>query len=386
MTWIIIVIIIVLFTIIKFGTALNKDNDDLQGGSASDKFRTIVSVLNDQVFSGNGTITTTDKRSFNLYDGYNQIILFHYSTGHLTIIWKYKYYEKEIIHERTFNDVRNLSIFEQQKIANSLCNEMNVIKENHMNNVLSPIVQDIESTVNSNAKDFFKQGNEKKNNGDFQGAITDFTYAIKIDPKNEMAYFGRGNAYCELCMYEEAISDYSEMIKINPNNGDTYYHRGFAKKCIQDLSGAISDYDKCLELAPFTFQAYYSRGDVKRQMEDHTGAIDDFSKIIDNYGMHLLAYSGKSLPPNARYLEAYFGRSLSKIGLNLFQDAKIDVDKALEINADFTEAYYVRGMIHLALGDKVNAKNDLLKAGEQGIKLANDIDIYIKNENSDKYV
>jgi hypothetical protein len=144
---IIFVIIIVIFIIIKFGTALNKDNDDLQGGSASDKFRTIVSVLNDQVFSGNGTITTTDKRSFNLYDGYNQIIQFHYSTGHLTIIWKYKYYEKEIIHERTFNDVRNLSIFEQQKIANSLYNEMNVIKENHMNNVLSPVVEDVQSII-----------------------------------------------------------------------------------------------------------------------------------------------------------------------------------------------------------------------------------------------
>lgn len=74
-------------------------------------------MINEAAFNGNGSITVLDKREFCLYeDGQNQIIKFHYSTGHLTIIWKYKYYQKEIVHEKLFSDVRNLSLIQQQNL------------------------------------------------------------------------------------------------------------------------------------------------------------------------------------------------------------------------------------------------------------------------------
>ena len=80
------------------------------------------------------------KREFNLYeDGQNQIIKFQYSTGHLTITWKYKYFQKEIVHERQFNDVRNLSLFDQQKIGEQMINEMAIVVERHKNNVIGGI-------------------------------------------------------------------------------------------------------------------------------------------------------------------------------------------------------------------------------------------------------
>ena len=84
-----------------------------------------------------GKVTTLDKRSFNLYqDGKNQIIKFEYGTGHLTITWKYKYFQKEIVHEKQYDNVRNLSLFEQQKIADNIISEMEQVVENHKNNVI----------------------------------------------------------------------------------------------------------------------------------------------------------------------------------------------------------------------------------------------------------
>ena len=62
-----------------------------------------------------------------------------YSTGHLTITWKYKYFQKEVVHEKIFNNVRNLSIFEQQRIAEIMVSEMAVVISNHQNNVLKGI-------------------------------------------------------------------------------------------------------------------------------------------------------------------------------------------------------------------------------------------------------
>lgn len=136
MIWIALIIVIG-FILIRFFASLNKDNDDLQSKSLSEKFEIIVSTLNNYAFNGNGNITVIDKRRFNLYqDGQNQIISFDYSTGHLTIIWKYKYFQKELIHERQFRDVRNLSIFEQQKIAEAVIREMSSKVENHKNLVL----------------------------------------------------------------------------------------------------------------------------------------------------------------------------------------------------------------------------------------------------------
>lgn len=136
MIWIV-VIAIVGYILFRFFSDLNKDNVDLAGQSLPEKFAVIVNSINEAAYGGMGSVTTLDKRSFNLYqDGLNQIINFQYGTGHLTITWKYKYFQKEIVHEKQYNNVRNLSLFEQQKIADNMISEMKQVIENHKNNVI----------------------------------------------------------------------------------------------------------------------------------------------------------------------------------------------------------------------------------------------------------
>ena len=136
MIWIIVIGIIGYF-LFRFVSDLNQDNDDLQGKTLDEKFNIIVYAINEAAYGGRGTIIKIDKRSFNLYEnGQHQIIHFQYGTGHLTITWKYKYFQKEVVHEHQFNDVRNLSIFEQQKIADQMVLEMIQIVERHKNNVI----------------------------------------------------------------------------------------------------------------------------------------------------------------------------------------------------------------------------------------------------------
>ncbi len=127
----------VIFIFYKFVVAYNKDNQDLQRESVAEKFSVIVANINDAAFGGEGEVTEFDKRSFSLYkEGENQIINFVYATGSLTIKWQYKYFQKEVVHEKRINNVRNLSIFEQQKIARGMILEMSKIVERHKNSVL----------------------------------------------------------------------------------------------------------------------------------------------------------------------------------------------------------------------------------------------------------
>lgn len=125
----------------KFFSSLQEDKNDLQNRTLSDKFQTIVSMVNEAAFNGQGKVTEQDKREFNLYkEGENQIIKFQYSTGILTLIWKYKYFQKEVVLERQFDNARNLSIFEQQKFGQDLINEMLQVIAKHKAEVMIPVL------------------------------------------------------------------------------------------------------------------------------------------------------------------------------------------------------------------------------------------------------
>ena len=138
--WYIVICLVLAYIGFKFFSAYSKDADDLQSQPLHEKFAVVVGAINDVAFDGMGSVTTFDKRSFNLYEtGQNQIVSFLYGTGHLTITWKYKYFQKELVHSRQFNDVRNLSIFEQQRLADIMIAEMRGKVARHKEEVLGGI-------------------------------------------------------------------------------------------------------------------------------------------------------------------------------------------------------------------------------------------------------
>ncbi|WP_029034070.1 hypothetical protein [Salinimicrobium terrae] len=136
MIWIIITAII-LFFLGKMMLSYQKDNVDLQEKSLQEKFHVLISRLNEYAFNGGGIITPIDKREFNLYrEGSNQIINFMYSQGTLNITWRYKYFQKEVVHKKHFLNCRNLSLFEQGNMASTLIKEMVEVINEHKRKVL----------------------------------------------------------------------------------------------------------------------------------------------------------------------------------------------------------------------------------------------------------
>ena len=98
-----IVALVIGYMVIRFMMDMSKDNHDLEGQTVADKFAVIVGRINEEAFGGAASVTPLDKRSFNLYrTGDNQIVNFNYSTGHLTIEWRYKYLQKEVFHRKQF--------------------------------------------------------------------------------------------------------------------------------------------------------------------------------------------------------------------------------------------------------------------------------------------
>lgn len=138
MSWIIIIGLLITIFLFGFFKEMNKDKNELKGIVLNEKFNVIVRKINDFAFNGRGTVTMLDKESFNLYqDGQNQIINFFYGTGHLTITWKYKYFQQEIVHRKQFFDVRSIDQSGQVRVAEQMIREMEEVIAKHKNKVMS---------------------------------------------------------------------------------------------------------------------------------------------------------------------------------------------------------------------------------------------------------
>jgi tetratricopeptide (TPR) repeat protein len=79
------------------------------------------------------------------------------------------------------------------------------------------------------AEEYFNKGLEKASGRDYTGAITEYTKAIKPNPKHASAFNARGNARTSIKDYNGAISDFSKALEIYYNYADAYYGRGLTK-------------------------------------------------------------------------------------------------------------------------------------------------------------
>ena len=119
------------------------------------------------------------------------------------------------------------------------------------------------SSFGQTASEYFKRAYYKKS--DHYGAISDYIKAIELNPNNdemsyinnngEKLYFSNHHAYYNIGVYKAklkdyngAISDYTKAIELNPNYTKAYYNRGIAKENLGDLNGACADWKKAAEL------------------------------------------------------------------------------------------------------------------------------------------
>ena len=104
---------------------------------------------------------------------------------------------------------------------------------------------------------FSNKGLLLSDEGDYKGAIIDFTYAIDYEGMNSSNTIH----YIPIC--------------------ETYYNRAVCKNMLELYGSAILDFDKALELKPGDKLAYYNRGVAKFHEKDFTGACSDFKSAYN---------------------------------------------------------------------------------------------------------
>lgn len=128
------------------------------------------------------------------------------------------------------------------------------------------------------ADEYLKNGVEKHNAKDLEGAIKDYTKAIKLDKNLTNAYFNRGMCEQALKNYKDAYKDFELTTKLDPKLANAFYSKATVLVAQEKYKEAISDLDKTIELELNTPNALTLRGQVKAQLGDKIGACEDFNK------------------------------------------------------------------------------------------------------------
>lgn len=100
-------------------------------------------------------------------------------------------------------------------------------------------------------------------NHQFSEAINEFTKAIRYSKINgedfPLVYgyhFNRGNAYLKTKNFQKAITDYTYALKLNPNNPDILTNRGIAYYQHNRKEDACIDWNKSMAEGGFTAEKY----------------------------------------------------------------------------------------------------------------------------------
>ena len=227
------------------------------------------------------------------------------------------------------------------------------------------------------AKTYFMWGYTKYYLGDYKGAITDYTQAIRLNPDHANAYNNRGVAKSDLGQHFAAIADYDIAIRLNPDYAQAYNNRGVAKSDLGQHFAAIADFDIAIRLNPDDAEAYYNRGIAKDHLGQHFAAIADYDIAIRLNPDYANAYNNRGVAKsdlsqhfaaiadydiairlNPDYANAYNNRGLAKDHLGQHFAAIADYDIAIRLNPDYADTYNNRGLAKSKLGQHFAAIAD----------------------------
>jgi tetratricopeptide (TPR) repeat protein len=259
------------------------------------------------------------------------------------------------------------------------------------------------------------RGNARGNAGDRDGAIADFSEAIRLNPECGLCYAGRALVWHNKFDYEKAYADFDRALQLEPANPRIYYMRGSvlrdngeydraladAELAIRiapedffayalrsgiffdkhDLDRAMADINEAIRLNPRVYMNYNFRGLFWRDKGDYDRAIADFTEAIRlnpgywtsyaNRGEawrlkgdleHALADQNRAIQIDPKSATSYVLRDDTYRYRDDFSHALADYDQALNISPDYIPAYTGRGLTYEKMADLRRARDEFEKA------------------------
>lgn len=228
-------------------------------------------------------------------------------------------------------------------------------------------------------------GNAQAHIIDDQMRLSIWDSLIRTNPV-ESYILERASIRFDLGDYNGALNDYLEVYsEWKPDNSDIAWSIAGCYEEVGDYFQAIQFYSQAIKKRPIEYslnnvydsldRLYWQRGICKLNIGDNRGALKDFNSALEFYrGRH----------PSLSIIHNSIAES--KIRLNDFKGALIDLERAIELNTQVSysitggkiitnnstaaNSYYLRGMANLNLMKLDAACNDWSESGELGARIA----------------
>jgi protein O-mannosyl-transferase len=220
-----------------------------------------------------------------------------------------------------------------------------------------------------NSLPFWNRGQHRREKGDYDRALADYTEAIKVNDKDPDLFISRGKTYFDLAakggtnagtLNGKAIDDYTTAIQRAKEKSSTkklseaLVNRGASFGMAGRAQDALNDLNEGIKADPDNKNGYFNRSILHFQTQQYDKAIEDYTTYL------------KYEPYDANIL---YERGMLRRSLNQPQEALKDLNLAIQYDAKFGLAYTERGRANVMLGNIDAAKRDFVQARNLGIKL-----------------
>ncbi len=135
----------------------------------------------------------------------------------------------------------------------------------------------------------------------------------------------------KLSLQSGQLKPEAHLITTGEKRTEAFYSRAKAYQGLGNYKDAIDEFSKAIELDPAYLQAYWGRGISRWIIGDKTGHLADYSQAVELD------------PTNAK---TYFMRGLAHYRLGKTKEAIADYDRAIEISPGYLDAYCERGLAY----------------------------------------
>jgi tetratricopeptide (TPR) repeat protein len=126
-----------------------------------------------------------------------------------------------------------------------------------------------------------ERGFTRLDEGKPREARADFEDALRQDPTNGRALFGRGRAHFELKCFEAGLDDLEQALACQYETVEVYRYRGLCRDDLYLLEEAVEDFTRVIEELPNDAAVFRSRANALQNFGQNEAALADYDRAIE---------------------------------------------------------------------------------------------------------
>jgi tetratricopeptide (TPR) repeat protein len=211
----------------------------------------------------------------------------------------------------------------------------------------------IDKQIRQNPKDkslYIKRGHLRLMNDDYEGALKDGMYTLKLKTNDYGGYELMTAIYQEMGQPGKAITYQKKMLEIQPDNINLAYNMALLYNEINQQAQALELLNKLIEINPKKADFYIARANYMLNKENYPAAKADFDRAISVEPKNYNSFRARSY--------YYLITSSPDMARNDLNQAITLLGEDIETNPQNAPLFFIRAEIMEQMGDSSGALNE----------------------------